>query len=485
MRREDPLEIKLYANFLKRWAWLIGIVAIAAACISLILESRQTPLYAASTTILVNQSIPSRTGPDFQTLQTRERLAKTYAELLLKRPVLEAAIASLKIDLDPNLLASRINVTLIPDTELMVMTVRDPNPQLAADLANAISIGFSKVEGQLLDDPYAVSRQTLYVVEAALPNPSPVSPNIPRSVLLAVIIGTLLAIGSAFLYDYFNDRIKSREDIDRITGLPILATIGKIVGSEKADMLVVPGKTSLPVAEAYRMVRGHLQGLVNGHPIRTLVVTSSVPLEGKSTTAANIAVAIAQTGKRVILVDADVRRPALHRFFRRTNTRGLTMALLRHGEETAAEHLVSTDIDNLQLMPAGPILANSVAQLGSQRMAELIEELKGLADIVIFDTPSLLTVVDAQLVIGSTDATILVARANFTREGMLQRAVTQLLDSGTMITGIVLNDAAEVKNYAEYYNGTGMEESIELIDFSKVVNDRQTGSRPGRKSEKQ
>lgn len=479
------MEIKLYAAFLRRWLWLIGIVAISVAIVALLLESQQTPLYAASTTILVNQSIPSRSGPDFQTLQTRERLAKTYAELLLKRPVLEAAIASLKIDLDPGVLASRINVTLIPDTELMVMTVRDPNPQQAADLANAISIGFSKVEGQLLDDPYAVSRQTLYVVEAAVPNPSPVSPNIPRSVLLAAVIGALLAIGGAFLYDYFNDRVKSRSDIERLTGLTTLATIGKIAGSEPADMLVVPGKTSLPIAESYRMVRGHLEGLINGHPIRTLVVTSSVPLEGKSTTAANIAVAIAQTGKRVILVDADVRRPSLHRFFRRTNAGGLTMALIRHGEETAAQHLVATDIDNLQLMPAGPVLANSVAQLGSSHMAALIDELKGMSDLVIFDTSSLLSVVDAQLVISKSDATLLVARANFTRESALQSAVTQLLDAGTPIVGIVLNDAPQAKNYAEYYNGSGMEETIELIDFSKVVNDRQTGNRPGRTSEKQ
>lgn len=478
------MELKLYAAFLRRWGLLIGAVALVAGAIAFVFESQQPTLYAASATMLVNQSRPSSSGPDFESLQTRQRLARTYAELLVKRPVLEAAINQLQIDLDPGLLGGRTLVAIVPDTELLKLTVRDPDPQRAADIANAIGGGFSKIEGQLLGDPYAAARQTLYVVEAARPDWTPVSPNIPRSVVLAAVIGIMLSAAGGFLYDYFNDRVKSRQDIERLIGLPTVATIGRIAGSEPADMLIVPGKTPLPIAEAYRMVRGQIEGLVGDRVIHTLVVTSSVPLEGKSTTAANLSVAMAQTGKRVILVDADVRRPALHRFFRRTNTRGLTTALLRHGGDTAQEHLVATDIENLQLMPAGPVLANSVGYLGSRRMIELIDELKHLADLVIFDTPSLLTVVDAQLVIGAADATLLVVRPSITREETLQRAVEQITQTGATILGVVLNDAPQTKNYADYYSGASVEESIELIDFTRAVTDRQNESRAARKSDR-
>jgi non-specific protein-tyrosine kinase len=385
---------------------------------------------------------------------------------------------------DPAVLAQRADVKLIPDTELMTLTVRDTTPQRAADLANAITKVFPTVQGTLLDDPYFASKPTLYVVEAARPSSVPVSPNIPRTMLLAAIVGALVAVAGGFLYDYFNDRISSRSRIEQLTGLSTIASIGRIDGAEPADKLVVPGKTALPIAEAYRMVRGHVQGLVNGRPVEALTITSAVPQEGKSLTAANLAIAMAQTGKRVILVDADLRRPSLHRFFRRTNTRGVTTALLRHGGDAAAEHLAPTDIENLTLMPAGPVIPNAVSYLGSPRMAELIEELKGQADLLIFDTPSLLSVVDGQIIAGLTDASLLVVRANTTRDEQLQQAVGELLDVGVTILGVVLNEAPAGKAYADYYSGTGQEEAIELIDFTRAVNDRQADGRTSRKTEK-
>jgi non-specific protein-tyrosine kinase len=480
------LELKVYALFLRRWVWAIGLAALAAAGLAMLFESRQAPVYASSTTILVSQSLPTRSGPDFETLQTRERLAKTYAELLLKRPVLEAATRSLGLQINPGLLAQRVAVTIIPDTELMVLTVRDSDAQRAADIANAIAHNFPTIEGQLLGDPYAVSRQTLYVVEEAQPNGIPISPNIPRALLLAALAGALMATGGAYLYDYFNDRVASPAAVMRATGLPTVATIGVLKGSEPTERLLMSGKAALPQAEAYRMVRSALECAERpAAPIRTLVIASGVPQEGRSTTAANLAVALAQTGKHVILVDADLRRPTLHRFFQRANTSGLTTALLHHGRDSAAGYLSGTDVDGLRLMAAGPVLPNAVSYLGSARMAELVDELKGMAEIVLFDTPALLSVVDAQLVIRCSDAVLLVANARSTREGDLARAAQQLQAAGASIVGVLLNEARRAEPYAQHYANLKGDDAIELIDFARAVGDRQTEARGGRSSEHQ
>lgn len=476
------MDLKVYTTFARRWAWLIGLMAAVAAILGLIFSIQETTLYSSTATLLVSQSGPARTTPDFDTLRTRERIAKTYAEMLVKRPVIEAALADLQINMSPGLLASRIIVTPIQDTELLKMTVSDTDPQRAADLANAIARVFPRIEGQLLGSSLASGRQTLYVVEDARPNATPVSPNIPRNLILAAVVGVLLALAVGFLYDYFNDRVASASVIEKTTGLPTIATIGKIAGADPAETLVVPGKTALPIAEAYRMIRGHVAGLVDGKPVRSLAVVSSVPQEGRSLTAANLAVAMAQTGKRVLLVDADLRKPTLHRFFRRTNTRGLTTALLRHGGDHLADHVTATDIDQLALLSAGPLLPNAINYLGSAQMEQLVAECTASYDLVIFDTPALLGVVDGQLVAGMCDAAVLIVRSGVTREGQLQKAAVELIDSGAVMLGAVLNDAPQSDRYAEYYHGPGADESIELIDFTRAVGDRD--GRAGRKTEK-
>lgn len=476
------MDLKVYTIFVRRWAWLIGLVGAVTAIIGLLYSLQETTLYSSTTTLLVSQSGPARTSLDFDTLRTRERIAKTYAQLLVQRSVLEAAIAEAKADIGPGLLASRISVSLIQDTELMKLTVSDTDPNRAAQLANAIARVFPSIEGQILGSTFATGRQTLYVAEEARPNLIPVSPNIPRNLILSAVVGMLLAVAVGFLYDYFNDRVSSAAMVEKLTGVATIAAIGKITGADPAEQLVVPGKTALPVAEAYRMVRSHVAGLVNGKPVRSLAVVSSAPQEGRSLTAVNLAVAMAQTGKRVLLIDADLRKPALHRFFRRTNTRGLTTALLRHGGDQLADHVTQTDIDQLTLLSAGPLLPNAISYLGSSQMEQLVAQCIAAYDLVIFDTPALLSVVDGQLIAGMSDAAIVVVRAGVTRDTQLKKAVGDLVDANITILGAVLNDAPLASSLAEYYNGVGVDESIEVIDFTRAVGDRD--GRAGRKTEK-
>jgi non-specific protein-tyrosine kinase len=193
-------------------------------------------------------------------------------------------------------------------------------------------------------------------------------------------------------------------------------------------------------------------------PFRTLLITSSSPSEGKSTTAANLAVSIAQVGKRVILVDMDLRRPTLHKMFHMENTRGVTSALLQDGV-MLTEHVFATEIDNLYLMPSGPQPPKPADLLQTQRAIDLIEGLKSMSDVVILDTPPILAVADPVLLARMCDAALLVVRAETTKIGALRQAKDQLAQSGVNIAGLIFNGITESTDgyyykYQHYYRSS-------------------------------
>jgi non-specific protein-tyrosine kinase len=255
--------------------------------------------------------------------------------------------------------------------------------------------------------------------------------------------------------EYLDDRVKTSEQVSALSGALTLGMIGQIEGPAANGKLVTVRNQQSPLAEAYRMLRVNLDFAAIDRPLRAIAVTSGGPEEGKSTTIANLAVAIAQTGKRVILVDSDLRRPTIHRIFQVANDRGVTTALLNPGDQGVVDHLISSGVGNLQLLPSGPIPPNPAELLGSQRMAELIEALKAQADLVLFDTPPLLVFADAALLARVCDGTLLVARARFTRIGALVRALEQIDQAGARLLGVVLNRVAaprgDYQNYYYYY----------------------------------
>lgn len=277
------------------------------------------------------------------------------------------------------------------------------------------------------------------VVEDALPGKRAGQ----SSSMLAVqgaLVGMLLGIGLVVLLEYFNDTVKSEEEAEALTGLPTLGQIGNIEKvDEPQDVLVTILYPRSPVAEAYRVFRANLEFLAVDGPIRSVVVTSTGPVEGKTTTAANLAIALAQAGKRVILVDADLRRPAMHRLFGCSNSVGVSTALLQEPSNNIARHLVRTEVENLLLMPSGPLPPNPAELLGSKRAADLVRQLSELADVVILDSPPVLAVADPVLLARYCDAALLVILTEKTQAEALRRAKEQLEQSGVPHMGVVLN----------------------------------------------
>lgn len=277
----------------------------------------------------------------------------------------------------------------------------------------------------------------------------------PRKLVNALqgaLAGIVLALVAVFVIEQLRISVKSSEEVERLTGLPTLGLIAEIKGGTLADKLVTIRQPRSPVAEAYRVLRTNIEFAVGETPIRTLVVTSTSPVEGKTTTAANLAISIAQSGRSVILADTDLRRPTLHKLFEQANTRGVTTALLQEGGSAVVDHLATTAVDRLFLLPSGPLPPNPADLLGSPRMAALVHSLSQHADVVIFDSPPLLAVADATLLARMCDAMLLVVLADATRADLLKRASEQILQSGINLLGVVLNRVAGSRDsYYHYY----------------------------------
>jgi capsular exopolysaccharide synthesis family protein len=271
--------------------------------------------------------------------------------------------------------------------------------------------------------------------------------------VLAAIVGAVLAAGVAFLIEYLDDTVKTPEDLQGL-GLGVIGVVHRINHSDRGERLPVFTITQSKslVAEAYRTLRTNLQFSSLDNPLRSLVVTSAVATEGKTTTAANLGVVLAQSGKRVVLVDADLRRPSAHKLFGLSNGAGLTTALV---EEPTALHgfLRETEVENLRLLTAGPVPPNPQELLGSQRMEDLLHRLARQVDIVVLDTPPTLVVADANILAARADGVLMVVNTGHTRRAAVRQAVEGIQQVGANLIGVVLNmvDTRGVRGSYYYY----------------------------------
>jgi capsular exopolysaccharide synthesis family protein len=291
---------------------------------------------------------------------------------------------------------------------------------------------------------------TLTVIEPAVPPEDPIRPNRPLVAVLAVLVGLMLATGAAAIAEYVDDVLRDRQRVALATGL---STLGLVPRCEAGTSLRDPASRRL--VEGYRLLRSNILASVNDPShLRTLLVASPAVGEGKSTTAANLAIVLAESGRRVILVDADMHRPTQMKLFGVTGRRGLS-SLLLDPNETASALLRPTWLTNLSVLPAGPTPADPSALLSSRHCDEVITQLQGLCDVVVVDTPPLLAQPDAALLGTRADGVLLVIDASKSRGRQAVRAIEMLRESGAVVLGAVLNripkKALEYPSYDSYY----------------------------------
>ncbi|MEK6334543.1 MAG: polysaccharide biosynthesis tyrosine autokinase [Acidobacteriota bacterium] len=295
----------------------------------------------------------------------------------------------------------------------------------------------------------------------------PIGPARLRNVVIAFILSLVAGIGVAFLLDFLDDTLKSVDDVDRYLHLPALALIPSVRDDKRlrGEPAPNPGETTAlamvddvrsPIAESYRHLRTSLLLSSAGTPPRTILVTSSQPSEGKTTTAINTAFMLAQTGAQVLIIDCDLRRPRLHAHFNLSNARGLTNCL--SGDSNDLDSLIQTyeKQPNLKLMPSGPIPPNPAELLGSEEMRKLLVTLSEKFTHIIVDSPPAISFTDASILSTFVDGVILVVHGGRSSRAVVRRAKQQLLDVGANIFGVVLNNVkieAHDYQYAGYYSG--------------------------------
>jgi non-specific protein-tyrosine kinase len=298
----------------------------------------------------------------------------------------------------------------------------------------------------------AIARYTDYVsvfAPAEVPD-EPVRPRTLQNTAMAAVVGGMLAVGVVMLVEYLDDTIKTPADAKLhlpVNVLGALPTYKKNNG--QASPLVVAAEPRHPVAEAFRNLRTSIQFFGVDRPAQTILVTSPLPTDGKSFTAANLAVAMAQGGLSVILVDADLRRPKIHKMFELPNRLGLTNALLSAHEPRFA--LQRTEIHGLRVITAGVQAPNPTEMLNSQRMSRFIGWLSKNADLVILDSPPVLAFADAAVLSNLTDGTILIIESGRTRRPLAAQAVERLTEVGGRILGVVIN-RLERRSQGYYYD---------------------------------
>lgn len=510
----NNVDLKQYLEILQRWWWLM-VACVLVASVSSYIGTLQMPrIYQATTTVMIGQTL-EQANPTSGDLYISQQLAQTYAEMVKRRPVLAGAADALGLEYVPSdedvstrrvpgtqlleisvrdtiperaqALADEIANQLIlqsptesDDTERQTFVrerlagleanieeteaeIEEEQAKLeAANSARAIQqyqSNISALDQKLssYESTYAsllltVQGGTNYisVVEPASKPNTPISPNVAETVLLAAAIGLGLAVAGAVLIEFIDDTIKSPDEASRLTELPVLGTIARIEGETYPEKLIVPKKPLSTIAEAYRVLRTNIRFSFVDRPMDALMVTSPGPGEGKSVTLANLAAVMAQSGLQVIAVDSDLRRPVLHKIFGVSNTEGLSDAVLNPDTEPA-DYLQETGIENLRLLPSGPLPPNPAELLGSDRMSAVLAALKAESDLLLFDSPPTLVVTDAAVLAAQIDGgLLLVVDAGRSRRGMVKRAAEELRRVRANLLGVIVNRLS-VRGGGQYY----------------------------------
>jgi capsular exopolysaccharide synthesis family protein len=293
------------------------------------------------------------------------------------------------------------------------------------------------------------------ILDRARPATRPVRPDLVRNMALALLIGLLGGVGLAFAAEALDQTITSQQQIEERLGLTFLGIIPSIERAKdgSAQDLVVHTEPKSAVAECLRAVRTNLLFMSPEKPLKTIMVTSPGPQEGKTTTATSLAITMAASGNRVLLVDADMRRPRIHRIFGIANGAGLSSLIL--GEGTLTGLALATVVENLFVLPCGPVPPNPAELLHTAAFQRLLNEMSGSFDRVIIDSPPIGVVADAVVMATHMDGTLMVLKAGQTSRDVARQAVRQLSDVKAPLFGAVLNDLdltdQKYGQYAYYY----------------------------------
>jgi capsular exopolysaccharide synthesis family protein len=418
----------------KRWRVILLVVLICVGLAS-VATLTATKIYESSTQFFV-----STTGSDdsggalLQGSTFTQQRVKSYAQLLTTPRVLAPVAAAVGVTGD---ISTQVTATTPPDTVLIEVSVTDTSPEQAQALATAIATEFPSAVSEL-ETPAGKDTSPVKVTVVQPPSSptSPVSPKPVRNIALGAVLGLLLGLAAALVRETLDKTVKTQDDVKAVTDTPIIGAIMHDPDAVKRPLIVEVDPRS-PRAEVFRSLRTNLQFIDAANHPRTLLVTSSLAGEGKSTMSANLALTMAQGGSRVCLVEADLRRPKVLDYLGLEGAVGLTDALI--GRAEVFDVIQPYGGTNLWVLGAGPIPPNPSELLGSTGMRSLLNHLTSRFDYVVIDSPPTLPVTDAVVLSSLVDGVIVVVGSGVVQRDQLARTLENLESVAGRVLGLVLN----------------------------------------------
>lgn len=395
----------------------------------------QTPEYQATNRVFVQTQSGSSVADLNSGASFASQQITSYADVATTPLVLNPVIDQLDLDVSAQQLAEQISTTVPPDTLILEITATSEDPAQAAAIANATSESLRTQVAELETAGDEASVQLTAISPATEPD-SPASPSIPRNLAIGLVLAVLAGVVVAILRDLLDNSVRRPDDVEIGLQRPVLAVIPASRDAKHLPLISAQQPQSLQ-AEAYRGLRTNLQfmSLTDGH--QSVLFTSTLPGEGKSSSAINLAHVVAQAGNRVLLIDADLRRPSIASYLGLEGGAGLTSVLI--GEASLADVAQPLETEGLEVLASGPIPPNPSELLGSKQMQELLEKASVAYDFVVIDTAPLGAVTDAVVLSHHVGGTVVIAQSERVRRPQLEQSLEKLDAVEARILGVVLN----------------------------------------------
>jgi len=436
---------------LLRAQWIIVVATTALAVGGAVAVTMlTTPLYQASTRLFVSTTAGGSVDAVYTGSRFSQERVVSYTELLMGETLAQRTIAKLGLDMSPAELSGKVKASAKTDTVLINVAVSDESPSRARDIANALSDEFVAMVRELETPQDGTAPDARVVVEqrAAIPE-TPISPKPIRNLSIGAAFGLLLGSGLALLRDRLDNTVKSQETLESVTGVGLTGAI-PLDKNRRKDPAILFDSDNTVIAEAFRKLRTNLQFLAVDNPPRVILITSSVPEEGKSTAAINIALALAEAEHNVVLVDGDLRRPTLSKYLGLIQQVGFSTVLANRA--SLEEVLQKSRFPRLTVLASGAIPPNPSELLGSLSAKKILGQLRAHFDYVIVDSSPLLAVTDAAVLAADADGVLMVARYGEVKRDQLAYAVRNLDDVGASLLGAIITMTPERGNAAYNYN---------------------------------
>ncbi len=471
---EQEIDLKELLYMLRvRW-WIVALVFFMAVTASayvsfLVLE----PVYESRTSLFVGKE-ETNIGPVSLTdLNLGQSLVSDYREILRSRLVAREVIEKLDLDMSIRNIQSRINVNTVSDARMFSIGFESSDPQLATDIANALAVSLIDKAAEIIEI------DSVQVIDHAEVPINPIKPNKTLNLAIAGVLGIMLGVFLVFLLEFLDHTIKSEKDVEKHLAIPLLGGIPLFVGDRRSGKdeskhagersrrnrrqsapskgaagftrtVVTMNDPKSPASEAYRALRTSIGYTSIDHEVKTVVITSPGTMEGKSTVSANLAVTMSQIGKKVLLLDADLRKPKVHINFDARNDVGLTDII---ANAMPAEGVIQPieKVPNLSIIASGPIPPSSSVILESRKMEELLKKLRDQFDLIIIDTPPVGHITDAAIVGRKADGVVLVTASGTTNIDMARHAMQSLEQVKANVLGAVLTNIDKTSSGAYYY----------------------------------